>query len=868
MTFLRLFNQAILRDVARNPARTLLTLSGVALGIAVVVAVQLSNDRAIASFSDSMELLNGQADLRISANGRPLDETLMGELAWVWDVGAMTAILEGRVQRIVPGGEAVFGQATIRLFGVDMLSEAPFRTYSTSTDSGGRGDLGLDIDRERFIDLLTSPDALLVPRVLAEEWNASEGDSVNLLAGNREHELSVLAVLNPSGVAEAFDGRIVFMDIAAAQRVMRRTGEIDRIEVVLDDPAMADAVASRIADQLPASVVVDSPEDDAGDAERMTRAFRYNLTALSYIALVVGMILIYNTLNIAVVRRHGEIGALRTLGVSRRAIGWMFLAEALAFGVVGAVAGIWIGEFLARAAGALVSRTLAMLYTGMAGAGSGSGPAPGLYLEMILLGGALAAVSGAGPALRATGVSPIETIRSGMRPRASSRLRPLAGVAALALGAALGLAPAVDGLPVFGYTAGVAFIAGFGLLSPLIIRALTAVVRPVIVRARPVEGTLAVETIQGRLPRVAVAVISLSIAMAMLASMVIMVASFRDTVVVWVDQTLRGDLYVRPAASGRDGANDVAPETLAALDGVPGIEEIDRYRRVDIDYNGFPTTLGAGQFDVVAARAGLQFMDGRGTAEVARDLIGHDRVAVSEPFAVRHGLGRGDSVALPTPEGLRPFEIAGVFYDYSSDGGLVVMDRGTYLERFADEAVSTVAVYLEPGSDAEAVRREITARLDGVRARIATNGELREQILRVFDQTFEVTYALEVVALAVAVMGIANMLAALILERRRELAALRFIGASRRQIGRIVMIESGLVGVLGGVIGLLLGGVLSLLLVYVINFQSFGWTIQFTVPAGFLAQSLAMVLIATLAAGLYPAALALKLDPIEGIRAE
>ena len=278
--------------------------------------------------------------------------------------------------------------------------------------------------------------------------------------------------------------------------------------------------------------------------------------------------------------------------------------------------------------------------------------------------------------------------------------------------------------------------------------------------------------------------------------------------------------------------------------------------------------MAAGEFETLSAYSRLLFMDGRETEEVANRLIGQNRVVVSEPFSIRHGVGPNDSISLPTPEGLLPFEVEAVFYDYSNEGGMVVMDRSTYLDRFDDLAISNVAIYLEPTADADVVRAAIAERLDGAGARIATNGELRAQVLRLFDQTFEVTYALEVIALAVAVLGVANTLAALILERRQEMAMLRFIGASRTQIRRVIMMESGLIGLLGGVIGLVLGGILSLLLVYVINYQSFGWTIQFTLPAGFLVQSLVVVLVATVIAGLYPAAIALKMDPIEGIRAE
>ena len=865
--FLTLFHRYIVRDLARNPIRTLLTITGVSLGIAVVVGVQLANDRAIGSFNDSLRILGGGADLQISANGLQLDENLIGELDWVWDIGALTAVVEGRID--LDDSPNPLGRESIQVFGIDLLSDAPFRTYRMAEG----GNLGLDITREEYIDLLIRPDIIIVPSGLAETLGVGVGDTVRFLISNRWRELTVGAVLTDEGIASAFGGKIVFMDIAAAQLALNKLGWIDRIEVLLDDPDQADAVAERIRVQLPSSVIVYRPEDTAEDNEKMIRAFRYNLTALSYIALIVGMILIYNTLNIAVVRRRTEIGALRTLGTSRRTIKWMFLIEATAFGLVGAALGIWLGELLASASGALVSRTIAVLYTG--GGGSGvveSAIDPVLYLEMLLLGGALAAVSGTGPALRATQVSPVVALRENVMGTVGARQLRLqigCGVAAMLLGAILSFAPAVGGFPFLGYAAGVLFIAGFGLLSPLLVRGLLKLIRRPFVRLLPVEGRLAIQTIEGSLGRVVVAVMSLAIAVAMLISVAIMVASFRDTVVVWIDQTLKGDLYLRPASFGSNGGRNVLEaETLEALDRIPGIAAIDRFRAMVIDYDGYPAFLAAGEFETVATHSSLLFMEGRSTPEVARELIGSDRVIVSEPFAVRHGIASGDTIRLPTPLGMEPFVVEALFYDYSSEGGLIVMDRATYLEKFDDPDVSNVALYLEPGADPAATRIRIAELLPDTELRIATNGELRTQVLRVFDQTFEITYALEVIAMAVAVLGIANTLAALIIERRPEMSMLRFIGASRSQIRRVVMLESGLIGILGGGIGLGLGILLSLLLVYVINFQSFGWTIQFVMPFGFVLQSLLVVLIATVVAGLYPASLALRMDPIQGIRAE
>ena len=625
----RLFHWLILRDLASNTVRTVLTVTGVALGVAVVVGVHLANDRAVDSFNDSLEILNGQSDLQISANGLDLDEGLIGELAWVWDVGVMTAIVEGRMDLDTqPQPTTPFASRdSLRLFGVDLLSDAPFRSYLLRE---GNAELGLDIGREAFLQLLVEPNAVVLPAALADRLNVLAGDTVPFLVGNRTEEFTVRAILEDTGIARAFDGQIVFMDIAAAQWALGRFGKIDRIEVLLNDPEMADVVAERIRAQLPASVIVNRPEDTRTATERMTRAFRYNLGALSYIALIVGMILIYNTLNIAVVRRRTEIGTLRTLGASRTTIKWMFLVEAGLFGIAGALLGIVLGELLARGAGALVSQTIALIYTGTRVSGGVNPPDWGFYGQMIAVGTVLAAVSGAGPALRATAISPVRILQSRSE-QGLPRFLSAAGAATLALGVLLSFAPPVRGLPLLGYGAGLLFIAGFALLSPLLARTVLRAVRGWVIRALPAEGRLALQTVEGNLGRVVVAVMSLAIAVAMLSSVAIMVASFRETVVIWVDQTLQGDLYIRPAASGSDGGrNAFGNDDVELLSAVAGVAEIDRFRAIEIDYEGFPAVLGAGEFAVLGRNGRLLFMDGEDTADVAARLSGTASVVVSE----------------------------------------------------------------------------------------------------------------------------------------------------------------------------------------------------------------------------------------------
>lgn len=863
MSFLRLFHRFILRDLAGNPARTLLTLTGVALGVAVVVGVQIANDRAIGSFNDSLDLLSGGTDLRISANGLPLDENLIGELQWVWDIGAMTAIVEGRVRLDPP-----LDDQPLLLFGTDFLSDAQFRRYPLAE---GTADVALGIARAEFVDILTDPTAIVVPRSLASSVGVEVGDPLSLQIGGEHRQFRVASVVDDSGAAAAFDGRIVFMDIAAAQWALNRLGTVDRIEISLDVPSDADLVAERLRVQLPDTVLVQTPSETIANTGRMTRAFRYNLTALSYIAVIVGVILIYNTLSIALSRRTTELGVLRILGAEGRVLKRMFLLEAGLFGLGGAALGIGFGVFLAQVSGALVSRTISAIYTGWELSPSRVGLDWGTVAGVLILGAGIAFASGTGPALRAMRISPVEALRRGAGAYLDFGSRPRltrAGVAALTFGCVLAFAPPVAGFPFLGYAAGMAWMVGLGLMTPRVSEWMISFLRRGLVGVFPVEGRLAVQAIRRSLGRVTVAVLSLSIAVAMLVSVAIMVASFRETVIVWVDQTVKGDLYLRPAVSDDRGRSLMDARVLAVLTSMPEIAALDRFRETAIEYAGSPAVLGAGEFETLASHGGLLFVDGRSARQVAERVIDQDAVVVSEPFAVRHRLTAGDTVLLPAAGGERPFRVEAVFYDYSTEGGLIVMDRSTWIRRFGDSSVNTVAVYLRSEEDADLIRERIASDVPGSGVRIATNGELREQVLRVFDQTFEVTYALEVIALTVALLGIANTLAALVLERRPELAMLRFVGAARRQLRRMVVAEAAVVGLLGSIQGLILGLGLSVLLIYVINFQSFGWTIQFELPVGFILQSVLVVLLATVAAGFYPAALALKGDPIEAIRAE
>ena len=348
----------------------------------------------------------------------------------------------------------------------------------------------------------------------------------------------------------------------------------------------------------------------------------------------------------------------------------------------------------------------------------------------------------------------------------------------------------------------------------------------------------------------------------MLVAIAVMIGSFRETVEYWVSQTLHADLFV---ATGRRSNLDAQPTISAALESLvtadPDVEAVERFSGLTLPYRDRLIFLGAGDFQVLLEHGALVFKAPRDGTPSLRNAIGTDAVLVSEPFANRFGAAVGSTIELVTPAGPRRFRVGAVYFDYSTDRGVVLMDRGTFVRHFGDARPTSLSVYLRAGRDPERVRSRLLGQLGAAhRAFIHTNRSLRAEVLRIFDATFAITYGLEAVAILVAVLGITSTMITLMIERRRELATLRQLGAGRRQIRGMVMIESAMLGIVGQIFGVLAGFALALILIYVINVQSFGWTIQFHVPVAFLLQASALLLVVTTLAGAYPGRLVANID--------
>ncbi|HRJ08586.1 MAG TPA: lipocalin-like domain-containing protein, partial [Prosthecobacter sp.] len=360
--------------------------------------------------------------------------------------------------------------------------------------------------------------------------------------------------------------------------------------------------------------------------------------------------------------------------------------------------------------------------------------------------------------------------------------------------------------------------------------------------------------------RLSVSVAALAVSLALTVAIAVMVGSFRQTVLLWVDQSMGADLYVRPGTPARSqGAPTLSQQTLDLLTGHPAVAAADGYRALDLPYQGRIVKLGTGDFAVQVEHGRMVFKtpgDPKALLQRAREK---GQVFISESFALRFGVREGGSVELATPQGPRTFTVAGQFYDYSSDGGTLTLDQALFEKHFGASRPTHLALYLKPGSDAGAVREEMLASLDGRGfVSVFTNAGLRAEVLRIFDGTFAITWALEIIAVLVAMAGVAATMLTLVLERREELRLLRLAGAEAGQVRRTILIESGLIGAVSQALGLVVGALLSLVLIHVINPQSFGWSIQFHTPWAFLLGSTVLTVLCTMLAGLWPARRAVK----------
>lgn len=825
---IRYYFTALAAHLGRGRALLTLTVFGVALGIASVLSIQIINRSALAAFRGGLQAVSGEADLSVLPRGPAMADSLYpavlgtAGVAGAWPLYQVTAALEGR------------DKFYLDVVGVDLF--APVRLPWT----GETGDLALALSRPGWAAVTPS---------LAREMGWRKGDAMVVSSGSRRARLVVGALVDFQRVTPLASRKLVLMDIAQAQSLLGNAGEIQQVDVKVVERTAVSAVAARLRARLGPAVEVLTPEQRAKRAEGLLGAFRLNLTALSLISLVVGLFLVHSSTQASLVRRRTEFGVLRSLGATRGQVLALILAEVVLLGLLGVAVGLPLGYLAATATVGMVSQTLTNLY--LLNEIERLDVPAWMFLLAAGIGAGGAVLGAAGPALDMSrrdvkGLLAAITLHE----RTGAIAAPLlgAGAAVLALTGLwyvwLGRAwrPA-------GFVVAIGLLVAVPLITPWLVQRAVA-----LVRLRGFGLGFSLKSLGVRLQTTSFAVSSLAIAVSMLVGVSVMVGSFRRTVSLWVGSTLQADIYVTtPSWRGTGSQGTLDSTVVAALGVVPGVRMVDGLR-------GFPVYSGERRITLAGvdmalpggeSRFPLLAGDARTAFESARR---RGAVIISEPLARKAHLGVGDSLAIATPLGERRFSVAGVTYDYSTETGAAAMDLGTMNTVFGPGPLNSLALYLEPGREAERMVDEIRARFRGTPLNVRSNRSLRAEVMRIFDQTFAVTRLLQVMGLLVAASGITLTLLILARERQSELAVYRALGARRRQIFRFFVGKGLGLGVFGLGLGFAGGSALAFVLIFIINRAYFGWTIQVHWPWGELASASATILLAAVVASLYPAA--------------
>ena len=835
---------AATRHFARHPWQFVLTVIGVALGVAVVVSVDLTNDAAARAFALSTESVAGRATHQIIGGPTGLDEGVYRRLRTELGVRHAAPVLEGY---------GTVGRETLHLLGVDPFAEAGLREHLAG------------VERAATTSLLTEPDTVVMADVTARRLRLTAGERFAFSLGARTTEVTLAAVIPTDDANRARLDGLVFADIATAQELLDRVGRLSWIDLVL--PEEDAALRARIAALLPSTAEILPAASRGATMAQMTRAFRINLTAMSLLALLVGMFLIYNTMTFAVLQRRRLLGLLRALGVTRHELFAVVLREGLVVGALGTAFGLLAGVALAHFLIVLVARTINDLYFVVNVTELSIAAAP-LVKGAVL--GVFATISAVlWPAREAAATAPRLTLtRSVLESKVHAATPRLAAAGVVMLVAAAALLGSPSRSLVLAFGALFLVLIGLTLLAPWCVRLATGGGSRALAAQLGPTGRLALRGIDAALSRTGVAIAALMLAVATTIGVGIMIASFRASVADWLETTLRADLYVAtPSLKSTRNPAHLDPRLVARVPTLPGIRHVSHARTVVVETHGRLDDVMA--LDIPRWFAERFTILGGDTQNALDRFFDGRAVLVTEPYAYHRGVRPGDTIELRTDEGPATFTVSGVFRDYATEQGQVVMIRSLYNRYFHDPYVTTLGVWLAPGASAAAVADAIRAQIPpGDEVVIRSTREIRAQSLAIFDRTFTITSVLRLLAVVAAVIGILSALMALSLERARELGVLRAVGFTPGQIRGLVLAQTGAMGAIAGVLAMPVGAVLALLLIHVINQRAFGWSMDTVLPGSVLLEGLALAVTAALIAGIYPALKMARALPAESLREE
>jgi putative ABC transport system permease protein len=829
-----LFRALVLGPLRHSPGRALLATLAIALGVALGVTVHLINSSALNEFENAAQRLAGEADLIVRGPRAGFDEALYVAIARLPEVEAVNPALEIDV----PLAQR---RDSLKILGFDPLRAAQVQPALLPERRGA------------VLDLFDADAILLSPA--ASEWlQARVGDRLDLQVGTRIVPLRVTGLLPPG----AYRQRIGVMDIASAQWRFERIGQLNRLDLRTKPGTDVAAFRRQLQERLPAGTHAATPRSETGRGAGITRAYRLNLDMLALVALFTGAFLVFSSQVLALLRRRTQLALLRALGMTRRELAARLLAESAVTGAIGSAAGLILGYAAAHYGLATIGPDLGAGYFRNVVANLQAQPTELAFF--FVLGMAFAVLGAAAPAWEAARRPPAQALRAGDAEEGLRNLGTLrVGLGVLAAALVLALVPPIAGLPIAGYASIALVLVGVVLVMPALASAILAALPT---PARPAMA-VAFAQIKATPRQAAISVTAIVISFSLMAAMLIMVTSFRGSLASWLEHMLPADLYLRAAGSGE--TTYFTPEEQARIAATPGVERVEfvRSQTLLLSPERPAVTLLAGPVDPRNPEATLPLIGPRHVPRPDEP----PPVWVSEIAADFYDFRVGERVRLPIGRAPASYTVAGIWRDYVRQNGAIALNRGLYEVVSGDALVNDASLWVAPGTPVMEVQRALRERFpDAMRLDIATPGEMRRASLGLFDRTFAITYALEVAAILIGLFGVSVAFGAQALARRREFGVLRHIGMTRREIAAMLGCEGALAAGLGALFGIATGAVIGLILIHVVNRQSFHWSMELHMPWLALAALAAIIVAAAAATAVWSGRAAMSDDVVRAVR--
>lgn len=823
---------------------------GIMVGVAVIVAIRLTQHSAFEAFDAATHTTVGHASHRLVGTDGSIEHDRIRRIATSYPGIPMSPVIQRRVTLPEHG-----------LRGIEMLGIDPISRRQIT--SNGRRDPVLFDPAELIAESMTA----VVSQATADQLNVGIGSTIKIQTGTNIAQLKIIALLPPAHLPGGLVNDVLIMDIATAQEVLQIFHGVSHVNLRIDKPTLARKLNREIAAHHATEIELIDLASESLAVKRMTAAFYSNLNALSLMALLVGMFLIYNTEMFLVLQRREILGRLRALGVSRQQILRSVLIEATCIGIVGSLGGIAFGILLANGLLGFVSTTINDLYfeTSI----DTLYVSPATLLLSIFVGVTATLVAAFVPALQATRMEPNLAINEhGLRPLEVRQVCIATSVIFIMCNALAWLVLEYFQSPNAGF-AGICFVViGFAALCPVAIIVLATLTRSLIGSQRLLPERLGLRTVSVTLSRTGTATAALMIATAASIGIGIMVTSFRTSVSDWLDSALRADLYIADSRFDNQLNKDRIPHEV--------IERIERLPEVVATSNVLRRKIGSqnGQLQLSAftlnnhAQMGFRFKAGD-PSSIWQLWEEHDVAVITEPYAYHHGMSVGDALRVKTDAGERQLEIVGIYLDYASERGSVSISRATYDRHWHTSGYDGIGIYGDPAVEERALTAAITASIgDNTTLIVNSTAELKKTSLEVFDRTFLITELLRAIAVIVSFIGVLGALLAQQLERTQQYGILRAIGFSTPEMSRTVLTQTTLLGITAALLAIPVGILIGVILIEVVNPRSFGWSMTMQIPAALIIKSCAIALLAALCAGLYPSYRAARIEPADAMRYE